>query len=96
MTVAVRGGQWSDEGMELPDDFGAAVVDEMVDFAPCAVWDPKRAEVHACVVHAAALAEEVDRRHFELGLVGPDAWLDDHQVEILWDAHLETHSTDRD
>lgn len=95
MTVAVRGGQWSDAGLELPDGFGAAVIDEMAEFAPCAVWDPARAEVHACVVHAAALAEEVDRRHFELGLVGPDAWLDDHQVELLWDAHLEARS-DRD
>ena len=34
MTVAVRGGQWSDAGLELPDGFGAAVIDEMAEFAP--------------------------------------------------------------
>ncbi len=87
MTVAARNHVWSDEGLEFPDGYIEAVQEAMEDFAPCARWDPKRSELHACLTHAPALAEEVDRRHFDEGLIGPDAWLDDHQVEGLWDAH---------
>ncbi len=91
MTAAVRGPQWSGTGLTFPDGYVEAVADEMSEYAPCARWDPARSEVHACTVHAAELAEEIDHRHFELGLVGPDAWLDDQQVEALWDAHREAH-----
>ena len=96
MTVAARGGQWSDAGLEFPDGYVEAVAEQMEDFAPCAVWDPNRAELHACLNHAVALAEEVDRRHFDDGLVGPDAWMDDHQVEILWDTHRGEHDPAHD
>lgn len=91
VTVASRGPQWSDAGMTFPDGYVDAVVEQMAEFAECARWDPDRSEVHACVQHAAQLAEEIDRRHFDDGLVGPDAWLDDHQVQELWDAHRELH-----
>lgn len=91
MTIAARGPQWSGAGMTFPDGYVEAVTDDMADIAPCARWDPARSEVHACASHAADLAEEIDHRQFELGLVGPDAWLDDQQVEELWDAHRDAH-----
>lgn len=91
MTAASRGVQWSGAGLTFPDGYVDTVNDEMAEYAPCARWDPARSEVHACTAHAADLAEEIDHRHFELGLVGPDAWLDDHHVQALWDAHREAH-----
>lgn len=91
LTIAARGAQWSGVGLVFPDGYVEAVTDDMADFAPCARWDPARSQVHACAVHAADLAEEIDHRQFELGLIGPDAWLDDRHVEQLWEAHLEAH-----